>query len=261
MRPNRLRELWSEGEPAAIGWMSTADGLIAETMAHAGFDVIVVDMQHGMGIGPDRAVATLQVLSTTDVMPMVRVPWNDPIPIQYVLDSGAYGVVVPMISNREDAVKAAGACRYAPMGYRSNGPTRSRLYFGEDYFEHANDQIVCLAMIETEEGVNNLDEIAEVPGIDGFHIGPTDLAISLGLPPGYDLKEPRWVDAVQKIVDAAKRHGLQAGIQCSGPEEAVRRFKQGFNFNPLGSDFRLVQAGAQALVRDFKAGFVTAGVG
>ena len=265
MRPNRLRELWSEGEPAAIGWMSTADGLIAETMAHAGFDVIVVDMQHGMGIGPDRAVATLQVLSTTDVMPMVRVPWNDPIPIQYVLDSGAYGVVVPMISNREDAVKAAGACRYAPMGYRSNGPTRSRLYFGEDYFEHANDEIICLAMIETEEGVNNLDEIAEVPGIDGFHIGPTDLAISLGLPPGYDLKEPRWVDAVQQdrrrgqASRPAGRHSVQrAGGSGSSLQAGVQLQPTGLRLQAGPSRLPGVGEGLQGRIRDRRRGLAGA---
>ncbi len=254
MRSNKLRALWREGKPATIGWLGTADGFIAEVMAHAGFDAIVVDMQHGMAIGPDRAATVLQVLSTTDVVPLVRVPWNEPIPIQYVLDAGAYGVVVPMVNNREDAVKAAGACRYAPMGYRSNGPNRARFYFGDDYFEHANKEIICLAMIETVEGVENLDAIAQVPGIDGFHIGPTDLAISMGLPPAFDVKDTKWEESVQKVVAAAKKYGLVAGIQVSGPEAAVRRFKQGFNFNPLGSDIRIVQAGAQKLIEDWKKG-------
>src|SRR5438105_3670991 len=106
MRPNRVKQLWREGKTVLVGWMATADPYATETLAHAGFDALVLDMQHGMGIGPDRAATWLQIVSSTDTTPMVRVSWNDPVPIQYVLDAGAYGVIVPLINNREEAEKA-----------------------------------------------------------------------------------------------------------------------------------------------------------
>src|SRR3972149_3688841 len=117
MRANKVKALWRENKPAAVGWLSTPDPFVVETMAHAGFDALVIDMQHGMGIGVDRAVNCLQIISSTDTVPIVRVPWNEPIHIQYVLDAGAYGVIVPLINTYEEAVKAAGACRYHPLGY------------------------------------------------------------------------------------------------------------------------------------------------
>src|SRR4051812_42447975 len=122
MRANAIKALWKQNKPASVGWMSTADPYIAEVMAHAGFDGLVLDMQHGMGIGPDRAAQWLQVVATTDTVPLVRVSWNDPVHIQYALDAGAMGVIVPVVENYEDALKAGGAARYAPLGYRSVGP-------------------------------------------------------------------------------------------------------------------------------------------
>lgn len=252
MRANRVKQLWREKKPVAVGWVGTPDPYVVETMAQAGFDALVLDMQHGMAIGPDRAALALQAISTTDTVPLVRVPWNDPIYIQYVLDAGAYGVIVPMVNNRAEAEKAAGASRYYPVGYRSNGANRARYYGGADYFANANQEIICLVMIETTEAIEKLEEIATTPGIDGFYIGPTDLAITMGLPPMLDHKDPRHVEAVQKVVDTARRHGLQAGIHTTGPEEARRRFEQGFNFCPLGSDVGFVVAGARQVLGEFR---------
>lgn len=116
MRENRVKAIWRAGKTACLGWMNTADPYCAETMAHAGFDALVLDMQHGMAIGPDRAAQWMQAVSTTDTVPMVRVPWNEPHLIQYVLDAGAYGVIVPLINDVVEARKAAGACRYPPAG-------------------------------------------------------------------------------------------------------------------------------------------------
>jgi 4-hydroxy-2-oxoheptanedioate aldolase len=253
MRANRVRQLWREKKPVAVGWLSSPDTYIAETMAQAGFDAIVLDMQHGMAIGPDRAALALQAISTTETVPLVRVPWNDPIYIQYVLDAGAYGVIVPMVNSRAEAEKAAGAAKYFPLGYRSNGANRARYYAGSDYFAHANDEIICLAMIETTEAIERLEEIATTPGVDGFYVGPTDLAITMGLPPMLDHKDPRHVEAVQKVADAARKHGLQCGIHTTGPEEARRRFEQGYNLCPLGADVGFVTMGARRALEQFRA--------
>ncbi len=254
MRPNKVKALWRENRPVTVGWMGTADPYVAETLAHAGFDAIVLDMQHGMAIGPDRAALCFQAISTTDTVPFVRVPWNDPALIQYVLDAGAYGVIVPLVMTVEDARRAAGACRYPPLGYRSVGPNRARLYGGADYVQRANEEIACLVMIEHIAAVERVEEIAQVPGIDGFFIGPADLALSLGLPPGADIGEPRHVAACQRVLAAARSRGLVAGIACSGPEEARRRIAEGFNFNPIGSDIGFIAGGAQRAIRLFQTG-------
>ncbi|MBM3947341.1 MAG: 2,4-dihydroxyhept-2-ene-1,7-dioic acid aldolase, partial [SAR202 cluster bacterium] len=183
MRANKVKALWKQGKPVAVGWVSSADTYVAEVLANAGFDALVLDMQHGMGIGPDRAALWLQAVSTTNTVPMVRVPWNEPWYMQWVLDAGAYGVIVPLVNSREEAAKAGGACRYPPLGYRSMGPNRARLYGGVDYFQNANQEIACLVMVEDLRTVDQIDELAKAPGIDGFYIGPADLAISMGVAP------------------------------------------------------------------------------
>lgn len=245
MRPNRVKALWREGKAAVVGWQSTADTYVAETMAHAGFDALVLDMQHGMAIGPDRAALWLQAVSTTDTVPLVRVPWNDPAFIQWVLDAGAYGVIVPLVNSYEEAVKAGGACRYAPLGYRSVGANRARLYAG-DYFQHANEEVICLVMVEHPDTVARIDELAAAPGIDGFYIGPSDLAVAMGLGPGMVQESEAHAAACQRVLDAARAHGLVAGIHCAGPEQAAQRIAQGFQLCPIGNDVGFVAAGARA---------------
>ena len=249
MRPNKVKQFWKEGKPLAVGWMGSPDTYMVEAMANSGFDVLVLDMQHGMGIGPDRAVVAIQTVATTETQPLVRVPWNDPIYIQYVLDAGAYGVIVPMVNSRAEAEKAVGATKYFPLGYRSNGANRSRYVAPEgDYFANANAEILCFVMIETTQAIENLEEIATTPGVDGFYIGPSDLAITMGLVPKLDHNAPQHIEAVQKVIDCAKKHNLMAGIHTTGPEEVLRRYKQGFNLCPLGSDGGFVGAGARAAV-------------
>lgn len=252
MRENLVKKKWRANQPVALGWLSTADGFVVETMARAGFDALLLDLQHGMAIGPDRAATVLQVIGQTDTVPVVRVPWNDPVPVQYVLDAGAYGVVIPMVNTVEEARKAIGSCRYPPIGYRSNGANRARYYGGPDYFSRANDEVICFVMIETAEAVENIEEIAALPGLDGFYIGPTDLAISMGLEPRLDHPHPDHAAACQKVIDTARKHGLQAGIHVTGPEEGQRRVAQGFNFNPIGSDVGFISNGARACLAKFR---------
>lgn len=253
MRANKVKELWHQDKPAIAGWLSSADTYVAEVMANAGFDALVLDMQHGMGIGVDRAVACLQAISTTDTVPLVRVPWNEPAYTQYVLDAGAYGVIIPLVGNAEEAAKASGACRYPPLGYRSIGPNRVNLYAGGDYYLHANEEIICLIMIEHIDAVAQLEEIAAVPGIDGFYVGPADLAVSMGLPPGQGSADPRHAEACQRVLEVAKARGLVAGIHCTRPEDAARRFGQGFRFCPIGADMGFIGAGARSALESCKS--------
>ncbi len=249
MRPNKVKALWREGKSAAVGWMSLADTYAAEIMANVGFDGLVLDMQHGMGIGPDRAANWLQAVSTTDTVPLVRIPWNEPYFIQWVLDAGAYGVIVPLVNNGEEAAKAGRACRYPSLGYRSLGPNRVRFYAGADYLQHANDEIICLVMVEDIRTVERLEELAEAPGIDGFYIGPADLALSLGVPPSNYREDEGHAQACQRVLDVAKAHGLVPGVHCANHEEAIQRFNQGFQFCPVASDGGSMAAGGAAAMQ------------
>ena len=246
MRTNKVKALWREGKAPTVAWLSTPDTYIAEVMANVGFDVLVLDMQHGMTIGPDRAGLWLQAVSTTDTVPIIRVPWNEPVFIQWVLDAGAYGVIVPLVNTRDEATKAGSACRYPPLGYRSVGPNRVRFYAGADYIQQANEEIICLVMVEDINTVAHVEELAEAPGIDGFYIGPADLAMSIGVAPMDYQGNARHAETCQKVLDVAKSHGLIAGVHCASPEEVVQRINQGFMFCPTVSDMGAIGAGANA---------------
>ena len=243
--------MWNQGVPAVAGWLSTGNPYLAEVLAHAGFDAVIIDMQHGMSVSPEKAIQCLQAISTTDTVPVVRMPWNEPKDIQFVLDAGAYGIIVPLVNTREEAERAVGAAKYPPIGFRSMGPNRANLYGGPDYLENANQEIFVLVMIETMQAIDNLEEIAGVTGLDGFYVGPGDLAVSLGLPPGPEArKDARHMAACQTVVDVAQAHGLVPCHHGSNPEEAADRFAQGFMMSQIGSDTGMVTVGsANALNR------------
>ena len=157
-------------------------------MANLGWDSLTIDMQHGV-IDYPNALQMLQAISTTEVVPMARVNWNEPGQIMKILDAGAYGVICPMVSNREQAEKFVKACLYPPKGYRSFGPIRGLIYGGSDYGDHSNDELLKLAMIETSEALQNLDEIMSTPDLDGIYIGPADLSLAIGQKPAFDNPE------------------------------------------------------------------------
>jgi 4-hydroxy-2-oxoheptanedioate aldolase len=247
MRPNRLKELATAGRPAVNAWLSIPSAYSAEVMGHQGFDSVTVDLQHGM-IGFETAVAMLQAISSTSAVPMARVAKNDPALVMQLLDAGAYGIICPMISTVDDARLFVGACRYPPAGQRSFGPARGLLYGGADYFAGANNEVLTLAMIETREGLDNLDAILAVPGLDGVYVGPNDLSLSLGNPPRSEPKDPEVVGAIQRIADRCRDKGLMAGIFCSGPEAAASRIGEGFTLVTPGNDVGLLSRAAKAAV-------------
>lgn len=235
MRMNRVKHLWREGKPAIGGFLSLPGGFSAEVMAHTGLDWLCVDMQHG-AIGFSDAITMLTALSTTAVTPLVRVPWNEPSVIMKVLDAGAYGVIVPMVSNRAEAERAVAACRYPPAGIRSNGPFRGLLYGGADYQKHADGEMLCIAMIETAEGIEKMEEIISTPGLDAVYIGPTDLALSLGLPPVMDNDDPKHVATVNRILETCRKHKVAAAMHTASAKYTQRYIDQGFNMVMLVND-------------------------
>ena len=143
MRKNLVKQKLRRGEPSIGTWISTGSPVIAEILAHAGFDWLTVDMEHS-AVDMENLLTCFYAISTTDTVPFVRVPWNDPQVLKRVLDTGAYGVVVPNIKSPEEAEQAVQACRYAPEGFRGVGGIRGRLYGGPDYFQHANEEIAVV---------------------------------------------------------------------------------------------------------------------
>jgi 4-hydroxy-2-oxoheptanedioate aldolase len=253
MRANRLRTLWNSGGAAVNGWLAIPNSFATETMAHQGWDTLTVDMQHGVN-DYQAMVTMLQAISTTDTVPVVRVPWLEPGILMKSLDAGAYAVICPMVNTREDAQKLVAWTSYAPRGTRSFGPVRAMLYAGADYPQHANDTIVRFAMIETAQALDNLDDILSVEGLDAVYIGPSDLSLSLGCAPTMDDLDPKAAQAVEHILARAKVHGRVAGIHNTTPETALARIAKGFQFVTVSSDARLMAAGAQQVMARMRAG-------
>lgn len=249
MRENTVKSGWKAGRGTVGAWLSIPSAYSAEVMAHQGFDWLCVDMQHGV-IDYQDAVAMFTAISTTQTIPFVRVPWNDPAIIMKCLDAGAYGVVIPLINTRADAEAAVAACRYPPAGIRSNGANRAILYGGGDYVANANDQIACIPMIETKQAIANLDDILSVPGVDGIYIGPSDLSFALGLPPRMDNEDPLHVETVDRILEACKRHGVAAGSHTGGPRFSRRFLDKGFQMVTLTSDAQAMGRGVRDQLKE-----------
>jgi len=237
VRKNTVREIWARGEAVVNGWLSIPSGFSAEVMAHQGFDSLTVDMQHGV-VDYQTGVAMLQGISTTGVIPLARVPWNDPARLMKILDAGAYGVICPMINTREQAEALVQACKYPPRGFRSWGPVRASLYMGTDYGDHANDDVIVMPMIETAEALKNLDDILSVPGVDAIYVGPSDLSLALGCKPRLDQTDAPVVEAQEMIVKACKKHGVVAGIHNATAAYSVKMIAEGYQFVTLASDSR-----------------------
>jgi 4-hydroxy-2-oxoheptanedioate aldolase len=252
VRPNRIKQIWRDGRFVTLGWLSVSHGFTAEVMARQGFDALCVDMQHGLTDMND-VWPMLQAISQTDTVPVVRVPWNDPATIMKALDLGAYGIIVPLINTAEDAAKAVAACRYPPVGMRSSGPVRAVHYGGADYLAKANDEIVVMAMIETKEGLANLDAICATKGLDAVYIGPADLSFALGLPPGPDKTDAVHMATCDKIRDAAHKHGIKAVMHCASAAFAAGAVKRGFDMVMLTSDLNSMIAGARRQLEELKA--------
>ena len=257
MRKNKLKELFKSGKPAVNGWLQIPNSFTAELMANQNWDSLTLDMQHGV-IDYPNAVGMLQAISTTEVVPMARVNWNEPGQIMKILDAGCYGIICPMVSNRKEAERFVQACRYPPDGYRSFGPIRGLIYGGSDYPEHSNNEILKMAMIETKEALEKLDEIMSTPGLDGIYIGPADLSLAVGEKPEFDKDEnTKAYSEILRILDHAKKNKIFAGIHNGTTEYALKMKKKGFQFLTVGHDTRFISAGARSTLEKLKENIKT----
>lgn len=235
MRKNAALAKWRAGEQTIGCWLSLSNTHSAEALSKAGFDWLCVDLQHGLLDYADLR-HMLPAMSASEATPIVRVSGNDPREIMKALDAGAYAVIVPLVNNPAEAAAAISACRYPPLGTRSFGPLRAGLYGGAGYATEANDEIACIAMIETKEGLENLESIVTTPGLGGVYIGPSDLALAIDLPPRGDTDDPKHLATVQRIMDCCKKHKVPVGIHTGGIAYTQIRLAAGFDFVTLNSD-------------------------
>jgi 4-hydroxy-2-oxoheptanedioate aldolase len=233
-----LQARFAAGTKAVNGWCALPSPVTAEIMGRQGFDLMTVDLQHGL-IDYQMALTMLQVLQGLPAPVMVRVPWNEPGVIAKCLDAGFAGVICPMVNTVDDARRLVQSARYAPLGSRSFGPTRANLVHGAGYAKSANTAVVVLAMIETREALGNLDAILAVEGIDGVYVGPSDLGLSLGHEPTLEPTAPEVLDAIAAIAARAKAAGRIAGVHTGSPEMIRRMFAQGYDFASLLTDARM----------------------
>ncbi|KHT61834.1 2,4-dihydroxyhept-2-ene-1,7-dioic acid aldolase [Photobacterium gaetbulicola] len=214
-------------------WLSIPSSYAAEVVAHTGVDSVTIDMQHGM-VGFTDVLTMFQAISTSDAIPMVRVPAAYPDVIMKMLDAGAYGIICPSVDTPEICKIFVDACRYPPLGNRSFGPTRGLTYGGSDYVTHADNEIMTLAMIESQQALDNLEAILDTEGLTGIYVGPNDLSFSLGVRPGQQSEKVET--AISHILERAKARNLFTGIFCSGLDNAQQRIEQGFDLVTPGND-------------------------
>jgi 4-hydroxy-2-oxoheptanedioate aldolase len=254
MIPNKLKALWAEGKPTINGWCSIGNAFTAEIMAAQGFDSITIDMQHG-ALDYSALLPMFQAMRASGATLMARVPWLEPGIIMKALDAGAYGIICPMVNSAEEAARFVSYMRYPPHGQRSFGPTRVSFAAGANYAGEANDNLLAFAMIETADGMANLEAIAATPGLDGIYVGPADLTLSLTqgrLSPGFDREEPEMIAALQKIVSVCKANKIRAALHCGTPDYALRAIGWGFDMTTVGGDSRFLAAAAGAAVASFR---------
>jgi len=243
---NKLKARLKSGKACVNAWLAIPSGFSAEVMAQCGFDSVTVDMQHGVQDYLSM-IQCFQAMDKCPITPLVRIPWNEPGIIGKVLDGGAWGVICPMVNTPAEAKALVSACLYPPQGKRSSGPIRAGAY-GEasPYQMFANDEVLVIPMIETQEALDNLDAILDVPGISGIYVGPSDLGFSLGLKPVLDREEPQILAIYEKLISATKKRGLFAGIHHATGAYAARMIGMGFRLVTLFNDSGLMARAARA---------------
>jgi 4-hydroxy-2-oxoheptanedioate aldolase len=248
---NALIQSWNEGRSTLNGWLAIPNTSTAEVMAHQGWDSLTIDLQHGLS-DYSSALGMLTAISTTPTVAMARVPWLDEGIIMRMLDAGCYGIICPMINTADDAARFARACLYAPNGSRSFGPVRVGLYAGPDYYKTANEEVLSIGMIESRAALDNLNAILDVEELKAVYIGPADLSLALGCTPQFDQEEKPVVEAIEHIVSSAKAKGKWVGMHNATVAYARRMIALGVDFVSVGSDLRLMTAGAAAVVSEFR---------
>lgn len=236
MFKNKVKRLLREGRPVIGTWVTINSIDVVEALSRVGLDWLLFDMEHG-SLEINDVQRLLPATNGTDIVPLVRVPWNDFVVIKRVLDVGAYGIMVPWVNTREGAEAVIKAVTYPPQGVRGFGPRRA-VYYGlepnDEYFKGVRDEVLVITQIETEDAINNVDEILSVSGIDVAFIGPYDLSANLGIFGNFE--HPKFKSAVEKVLDSCEKKGVAPGMAALSVNNAVEAIKMGFKFVSIGYD-------------------------
>jgi 2-dehydro-3-deoxyglucarate aldolase len=245
LRARSLKDKLAEGATTVGSWITSGSCVVAEVMANAGFDWLVVDLEHSV-IGVSVAGELIRIIDLCGVSPLVRLTDNNPSQIKRVMDAGAHGIIVPCVNTAIAASSAVAATRYAPQGFRGVGLARAQGY-GNDFEEYFKWQLtagaVVIVMIEHKDALSNLEEILTVPGVDGFLIGPYDLSCSLGVPGEFN--NPLFIDTMNFIRETGERVGCPTGLHIVEPDLDLlnKTIQQGYNFIAYSVDIRVLDIG------------------
>jgi 2-keto-3-deoxy-L-rhamnonate aldolase RhmA len=233
---NPLKTYLRAKQKLAGAWCQLASPMTAELLSQAGFDWLLLDLEHGPG-DILNLISQIQAMASGRALPVVRAPWNDFVAIKRILDAGAYGVVVPYVNTRAEAEAAVRACQYPPKGIRGIAASPRISGYGLNsnrYLQRANDELLIITQVETSQAVDNLREILETPGLDGVFIGPMDLAASLG-----HLGNPAHPD-VQSVIRRVEEMVLKSDralcTLAAGFEQAKILFEKGYQMVTLMAD-------------------------
>jgi len=237
-------------------WITIGHPTVAELMAHSGFDWLAIDMEHSP-LSISECQELIRTIDLCGVPALVRVGANDPLLIKRAMDSGAHGVIVPMVNSAQEARQAVASVYYPPEGNRGVGLARAQGY-GRDfdaYKRWVRDHAVVVVQIEHIKAVENIDAILAIKGIDAIIIGPYDLSGSLGKP--GDFKDPAVVNAMSKVQKKAAARGIPPGVHVVSSDEKllVARIKQGYTFIAYGVDFLFIQENCAKGLEFVKNGF------
>jgi 4-hydroxy-2-oxoheptanedioate aldolase len=245
-----LRERLQKPEPLYFGWCSLPGVLHAEAMARLPFEAICIDMQHGLMSFADLG-AMVPAINGKGKYTIVRALWNDPGLVGQLLDTGAHMVIAPMVNTAEDTRRLVRAAKYPPMGQRSWGSYALTQHGGltkEQYLAKANSLTMVVAMVETQEAVDNVEAICATEGLDGVFVGPNDLTISLSKGTRIDATHEQSQKAFASIAKVAAKHGLPAGIFGGAPSFVKGAVAMGYKFISSNADATLMNDGARAFL-------------
>jgi 4-hydroxy-2-oxoheptanedioate aldolase len=256
MKTNHVRAKLKHGDPSIGTWLTLPDPLAARMMARVGFDWLTVELEHAP-TSLETAATSFAIISAAGCVPLARVPWNNGENIKRVLDTGAWGIVVPMVNSRMEAEAAVAAARYAPRGCRTIGGQLHAVNFECDpgaYYARANEEILVVLMAEHVRAIEHADEIFSVPGIDAVFIGPNDLTHSMGMPPCFECDHAEFTGALEHILKIARKHGIAPGIHVADAAAAQRRIAQGFQFIAIASEAGMMLNKAQEIAQSLGLG-------
>ncbi len=251
MKTNHVRSKLKRGEASIGTWLTLSDPIAARFMARVGFDWLTVELEHAP-TSFETAATSFAIISASGPAPLARVPVNSVENVKRVLDTGAWGVVVPMVNSRAEAEAAVGAARYAPLGRRTIGGQLHAINFECDpatYYARANDEILVVLMAEQVQAIEHAEEIFSVPGIDAVFIGPNDLHHSMGQAPAFESDHKEFNDALAHILKVCKKYGIAPGIHVADEHAARRRVAEGFQFIAIASEAGMMLNKAQEIAR------------